>query len=117
MVANGGVEADPPRFLTQQEHLQLRFAAPAGRRVVVVSRGVAPRHAGVKAEVERLHPALSVVIPVVNEADRIAAGSARISELGVAFHKYAYESIRPEEARRAVSKDERDSVRQKNTSP
>ena len=37
--------------------------------------------------------------------------------LGVAFHKYAYESVRAEEARRAVSKGERDSVRPRTTSP
>jgi hypothetical protein len=37
--------------------------------------------------------------------------------LSAAFHKYAYESVHPEEARRAVSKGKRYSVLQENTSP
>jgi len=40
-----------------------------------------------------------------------------VRRLSAAFHKYAFESVRPEEARGAVSKGERDSVCPRNTSP
>ena len=58
-------------------------------------------------------------MPRMVQINRARAPSPAMMEwqLSAAFHKYAYESVRPEEARRAVSKGERYSVLPENTSP